>query len=42
MYLFRFGVTLLRPLYSETRASTIVPDVRFVNAALQSEIPGDF
>jgi hypothetical protein len=26
MYLFHFGGTLLRPLYSETRASTIVPE----------------
>ena len=40
MYLFHLVAHLLRSLYSETRASTIVPDVRFVNATLQSEISG--
>jgi hypothetical protein len=33
-----FGGTPPPSLYSKTRASTIVPDVKFVNAALQSEI----
>jgi hypothetical protein len=40
MYLFHFGGTPLPSLYSKTRTSTIVPDVRLANAALQSEICG--